>query len=1060
MSAAKKAPAAASTRIGADTQEIRLATTMTGGVSLAIWMGGVAREIDLLLQASQWRKACDGAASPAANTQPPSTLDPIVLKYIQLIRLMDVLVDTDVLSGTSAGGINAVLLAIARTRGVELDRLRDIWMDVAALETLIRDPADPEIPSLLYGDKWMFNQLDAEIPKLKPATLPKRPDDAEPLPTTLFVTTTLLSGETGRFVDSFGTSVQDSDQRGIFTFTAEQLADRDNNSALALAARSTAAYPGAFEPSYLPYRDPVPATDGVPARPAMNGFANISRSHWVADGGLLNNRPINLVVDEVFRRPADRSVRRVLLYVVPSSGNTPDVASAPPADSIGAPYGLLDGVLREMTSRMSASIAADLRAIEQHNADMAARSELRLWIAEKHGKRVGRLLTPGVLQTFQQQVADTVAESTTESMLKVLSAWEPPNSGDAGGTVPATWVSDLEPGGNAAASIRAAVVRAMCDRFKQVGSGRPTDSAELGRYGRVPLDGAVSIALEVARTAEVIADAPKRGEIAKLVAEAHRVVLAPPTIPLDDLTLKVCADPTVRAGKLDEAGVEVAEKYATANVVGPKVWLELSEILRRAATLLPFLDPAELSLMGQSEASGTVVREAAARLSNYVTYLRLDQPAEEIMLRLFDLAVTERSLLPANVGPYQPVALVQASADTRCALVGSNRSTAQQKLTGMQFHHFGAFYKKSWRANDWMWGRLDGAGWLVHVLLDPNRVRHIVETQAPTASTPNEWFLDRLVNAFQVPFRAATNTSDPSDPSQPRVPSRPEVLEELEYLNDRGSTAPLSLPTTSLWLAQAWQCDIADVELPNLARTIVATKKVQVDKSPATSVSWAKQVQTSGADCAKLLATCPVPDETFKTDMGTKLMVKTVAKAAATTAGALDSARQIPAAIRPPIKTLRTITLGGYRIATWAKWRTWVTFIAGAGAVLAGLLVPIWKTNIAGLSPLLLSVIGAYVIVLAIWQWSYRAIGAGIAVAITGGIAYVMTSSGRKRFFGTSLQDTGEFGHLSHWLGANTWHPLVAIGVALLAMTIYGLVLARIPRLTMRAWLWLKSKLT
>ena len=38
------------------TQEVRLATTMTGGVSLAIWMAGVAREINLLAQASQWRR--------------------------------------------------------------------------------------------------------------------------------------------------------------------------------------------------------------------------------------------------------------------------------------------------------------------------------------------------------------------------------------------------------------------------------------------------------------------------------------------------------------------------------------------------------------------------------------------------------------------------------------------------------------------------------------------------------------------------------------------------------------------------------------------------------------------------------------------------------------------------------------------------------------------------------------------------------------------------------------------------------------------------------------------
>ena len=38
------------------TQKLRLAVTMSGGVSLAVWMGGVAREINLLTQASDLRE--------------------------------------------------------------------------------------------------------------------------------------------------------------------------------------------------------------------------------------------------------------------------------------------------------------------------------------------------------------------------------------------------------------------------------------------------------------------------------------------------------------------------------------------------------------------------------------------------------------------------------------------------------------------------------------------------------------------------------------------------------------------------------------------------------------------------------------------------------------------------------------------------------------------------------------------------------------------------------------------------------------------------------------------
>src|SRR4029450_8339199 len=85
------------------TQEVRFATAMTGGVSLAIWMGGVARELNLLDQASREREG--------AETVPLASLDPadqeVRRRYGALLDVLDVVIRVDVLSGTSAGGINA-----------------------------------------------------------------------------------------------------------------------------------------------------------------------------------------------------------------------------------------------------------------------------------------------------------------------------------------------------------------------------------------------------------------------------------------------------------------------------------------------------------------------------------------------------------------------------------------------------------------------------------------------------------------------------------------------------------------------------------------------------------------------------------------------------------------------------------------------------------------------------------------------------------------------------------------------------------------------------------------
>src|SRR5947209_10705823 len=61
------------------------------------------------------------------------------------------------------------------------------------------------------------------------------------------------------------------------------------------------------------------------------------------------------------------------------------------------------------------------------------------------------------------------------------------------------------------------------------------------------------------------------------------------------------------------------------------------------------------------------------------------------------------------------------------------RVRARDKLCGLQGEYFGAFYKSSWRANDWMWGRIDGVGWLLQCLLDPQRLRVLRELGGESA---------------------------------------------------------------------------------------------------------------------------------------------------------------------------------------------------------------------------------------------------------------------------------------------------------------------------------------
>ena len=125
-------------------QELRLAVVMTGGVSLAIWMGGIASEIDRLVRARE-RKTPEQDA------------------YADLLRLAQFEPRVDVVSGTSAGGINGALLAGAVARRRTLEDLRDIWLEVADFSRLLRSPYAKNQESLLMGDSYFTPGLQRGI---------------------------------------------------------------------------------------------------------------------------------------------------------------------------------------------------------------------------------------------------------------------------------------------------------------------------------------------------------------------------------------------------------------------------------------------------------------------------------------------------------------------------------------------------------------------------------------------------------------------------------------------------------------------------------------------------------------------------------------------------------------------------------------------------------------------------------------------------------------------------------------------------------------------------------
>jgi hypothetical protein len=121
-----------------------------------------------------------------------------------------------------------------------------------------------------------------------------------------------------------------------------------------------------------------------------------------------------------------------------------------------------------------------------------------------------------------------------------------------------------------------------------------------------------------------------------------------------------------------------------------------------------------------------------------------------------------------QVGETEPVEVFRISPlDARSLIDESSPTERRRKLAGTAMFHFGAFFKRSWRVNDMLWGRLDGAERIIHAVLPPGsddaqrlvRDAHLVilrDSFGDEAEAMYQW----LKNAYEVDrrlglFRAA-----------------------------------------------------------------------------------------------------------------------------------------------------------------------------------------------------------------------------------------------------------------------------------------------------------------
>jgi patatin-related protein len=342
--------------------------------------------------------------------------------YFELLREIgrhvELRVIVDVIAGASAGGINGVMLARALAHDLPVGHLRDMWLTSGDVTELLAEARrarrwskpfmspfvwalglsrfagtfrDPEVRhklSLFVRSRWFKPPLDG--PKMSALMFSALDRMGEPagagrslLPSglglDLFVTVTDFYGYQQLVQIHDPPVIPEREHRHVLHFgyrrfpSGEESSDflRDNVGALAFAARATSAYPGAFPPAQLRELDAVLAAAGR-AWPSRRGFVDGNfRPHYRAgldpeatsfiDGSVLNNKPFAEALEAVRTRPAYRHVDRRLVYLDPDP-----VQPAPPAGGrMPGFFTTLKGALSDLPR--NEPIAGELESVARFN---------------------------------------------------------------------------------------------------------------------------------------------------------------------------------------------------------------------------------------------------------------------------------------------------------------------------------------------------------------------------------------------------------------------------------------------------------------------------------------------------------------------------------------------------------------------------------------------------------------------------------------------------------------------------------------------------------------------
>ncbi|WP_106639479.1 patatin-like protein [Allosphingosinicella vermicomposti] len=717
-------------------KELRLALVCYGGISLAVYMHGITKEIWRLASASQ------------AHHRPGAGTDGTACVYRRLLRMIadecgiDLRVIVDILAGASAGGINAIFLAEAISSGASLDPLTDLWLETADVDKLV----DPEVSAVSRFAKaaavpfaWMLSAkrggavertveadhraevrgklanfvrarwfdppfggriftdllLDAfKAMSAEPKGPPLLPDYQ---PLDLFVTVTDFHGYPQRLRLHSPAEVVEREHRITLAFRDEGGASRRlaDMAELVFAARATASFPGAFPPFQVSELDKALADRDHPWPGRLNFLKRVLPRHvaigdidaaTLIDGSVLANAPFRPALAALDDRPVRREVDRRFVYIDPTPGhksirmgNGGDNGAEKPG-FFATIFGAMSDIPREQPIR------DNLEAIDQRSSRI--RRMTRIVIS----------MRPEVEAAIERTFGLTLL--LTRPTPARLAAWRfkanTIAARDAGFTYPAY--------GHLKLSV---VVEDMAHLIFRLGEGDGRQRYEEVRQAIWRVVRAQGLDADDAMTSKgARADVIDFMRHYDLSFRTRRLRFLARRLNEIDETVEL---PREAANKVREVVYRLIGRYRHLSASTEEEKAVFASVTENAEAAMAALG-ARMDLQALDNEADEVLAEALASLP---TPERRAMILAYLGFPFYDVA-TLPLLQGEGLDEFDPVKVDRISPDDATAI---REGGAEATLKGIQFHNFGAFFSRAYRENDYIWGRLHGADRLIDIVI-------------------------------------------------------------------------------------------------------------------------------------------------------------------------------------------------------------------------------------------------------------------------------------------------------------------------------------------------------